>query len=323
MKSDKNNTTSFAIYAFVIAIALFLALYDNPLKLDGSSEEALMDSAQKIAEEFSDENEGQRFSAIFKFVLRSKYSNEYATRLAFSAELFAKEMLVKEEQKRFNEAIDNAASAKRKEALSFFNGKTADDIFSEAAKIDPDIDIISFNIRETIKQTLLDLKLPPYENILSIPQEKKGVRSIRSSLPAIRVGFLVKATNDTNITIFDKQGKSYLVTLLSAKRKHSSNDISGYPTALSIESWDKPIAAQNSNDSDLQRGTTALALVLDSETREGWKTQALDDKTKITGPATNNISHTGCELHIGRYWLYDPADGTVKLQENNRLQNAN
>ncbi|MDR2639524.1 MAG: hypothetical protein LBC09_06800, partial [Helicobacteraceae bacterium] len=92
----------------------------------------------------------------------------------------------------------------------------------------------------------------------------------------------------------------------------------GYPNGLSLRSWNDPTPVRASNANDRLRGSTALALIFDPEwNREAWKTESFDGvNTKITGPATGKITDKNSELHTGRYWLYDPVEGVIKLQDN-------
>ncbi|MDR2639201.1 MAG: hypothetical protein LBC09_05135, partial [Helicobacteraceae bacterium] len=67
-----------------------------------------------------------------------------------------------------------------------------------------------------------------------------------------------------------------------------------------MRSWDDPVISRASDDSDLDRGSTALALVLEPDARGEYATEADGRFTLITGPATGSITNKSLELNVNR-----------------------
>jgi hypothetical protein len=166
-------------------------------------------------------------------------------------------------------------------------------------------------LSQIITTTLNDLKIAPNE----ITKEKGAVEEMRTPLMDLKLN----AIADWSITARDRDEKAYNITIRkynsAAPNDEQSSSLYGYPNALSLRSWGDPILSRDSNASDQARGSTALALIFDPAwDREKWTAKAFGAKTAITGPATGKITDKNSELNTDKYWLYDPADGSVKLQ---------
>ncbi|MDR0746803.1 MAG: hypothetical protein LBE89_02795 [Helicobacteraceae bacterium] len=298
----------FAIGVLAIYAALFSGFSDEAkggVRLDSGSLDTLKTSMQAALKELAPE-ERIRFRNAFVAIERSKSRAFIDAILEFENKISYE--ITREDERRLSKALSALVKEKQGEFVRFLDGKTAQEIIEYADQIDavepkPDISQITTKI-------LSDLKIAPNE----ITKEKGVIEEMHTLLmhpkgkiiSAIPIVALDRARNSYNITI-----RPYNSAAPNDEQGFSAR---GYPNALSLKSWDNPILSRNSNANDQTRGSTALALIFDPEwDREEWATKALGAKTAITGPATGKLKDG--ELNTDKYWIYDPADGNVKLMQ--------
>jgi len=144
-----------------------------------------------------------------------------------------------------------------------------------------------------------------------ISSEKSGIGSARSAVIALRGKALARG-HDFNITIIDKDNseKELIVDVENSGLTNSDKKIelskTKYPYQLSYD-------GTNANQKNENLDGNAMAIVLEPDGRDGYKTKDDNNKTKIVGPATNTVEDDNAELHVGQYWSYDPSTGIFKI----------
>ncbi|WP_187647285.1 type II secretion system protein [Nitrosophilus labii] len=154
-----------------------------------------------------------------------------------------------------------------------------------------------------------------------ISSEKSGIAAARSAVIALRGKALARGT-DFNITVVDKDGDQGYVTV--------NYDFNGttpgttdvelsktkYPFQLSTTTADYTINTKvNATQTAEQLDGAALAIVLEPDGRERYKTKADNNNTKIVGPASTTIADTAAEINTNKYWLYNASNGTFSLKD--------
>jgi hypothetical protein len=194
--------------------------------------------------------------------------------------------------------------------------KREGDILSAVIHLENDDISINDKTSSNLENLFAERRLQSVENDALIAAEKFSIGSARSALPSIRGRALVLGARQ-NLTrnILDCDDKTHTVTILSysdaAPNDEARFNKSSYPNGLSLRSWEDLTTSRAASDDEC---STALALVLEPQEREGYSVEALGEKTKIKGPATRSITNPNAELNVDRYWLYDPETGTIRVQ---------
>lgn len=150
-----------------------------------------------------------------------------------------------------------------------------------------------------------------------VASEKSGIGSARTALAAIHGKALLK-TGDFNVTVVGFNGNQGYVEL-KAERNASTGpgadtvSPQGYPDYISLNADPASAGAQVNTAQAAVKGTgLALGLLMDPDGRENYATEADDNKTKITGPASNTVAEdSGAEITMKDYWSYDPSSGSI------------
>jgi len=146
-----------------------------------------------------------------------------------------------------------------------------------------------------------------------ISSEKSGIGAARSAVIALRGKALARG-HDFNMTVLDKGNNAITVEAKITNNSKSNGDgtlefsTTKYPYQLSLDSSSK--VDQTNEDLD----GNAMAIVLEPDGRDRYKTKADNNNTKIIGPATTTVQDNTAELHYGQHWLYDSGTGTFTIK---------
>ncbi|MDR1911133.1 MAG: RDD family protein [Helicobacteraceae bacterium] len=182
--------------------------------------------------------------------------------------------------------------------------------------------LVTFAAFVVILGIIAAVALPRFSGVQDdamIAAERSGIGSVRSSLQAIRGRAILYLGRGVTMKTLDCYGNQHTVTILpysdAAPNDEKRLNKSGYPNSLSVRSWRDPTPSRASSGGEC---STALALVLEPEGREGYTTEAYGSQTIIRGPATGSggVTDPNAELNVDKCWLYDPASGNITLATN-------
>ncbi len=154
-----------------------------------------------------------------------------------------------------------------------------------------------------------------------ISSEKSGIAAARSAVIALRGKALARGA-DFNITVVDKDGDQGYVTV-----NYDFNGTTPGTTDVELSKTKYPFqlsttTADYTNNTKVNATQTAekldgaaLAIVLEPDGRERYKTKADNNNTKIVGPASSTIADTAAEINTNKYWLYNASNGTFSLKD--------
>jgi len=145
-----------------------------------------------------------------------------------------------------------------------------------------------------------------------VASEKSGIGAARSAVIALRGKALARGS-DFKINVLDKNNAqvpldvNYTATTISNNDTTIELSSTKYPFQLSLNS------SGNVDQKNENLDGNAMAIVLEPDGRDRYKTKADNNNTKIVGPATYTVEDTNAELHTGQYWSYDPSTGIFKI----------
>jgi prepilin-type N-terminal cleavage/methylation domain-containing protein len=191
---------------------------------------------------------------------------------------------------------------------------------------------------------LAAIALPRFGNVhddAQIAVEKSGIGSARSALNAVRGKAFNKVGKEVNISVIDKNGLFYAAvyqpnTLVAADQEDEADiSVTNYPNALSFSGWSAGGASQSSatpvsvgfvSAENGEKGSTALAIVLEPGGRDDFSTFATPPHSGytpaaisggtlsyITGRASKVVTDPSADPCYGKFWVYNSLAGTISI----------
>ena len=144
-----------------------------------------------------------------------------------------------------------------------------------------------------------------------IASEKSGIGAARSAVISIRGKALARG-HDFKVNVLDANNTQKTINVDIDGDGQPANSISvsptKYPIQLSLDSSDNPTQDNTALDGN------AMAIVLNPDGRDRYKTEADNNNSKVYGPASLNVQDTSAEIHVGNYWEYNSSTGTFALK---------
>ena len=149
-----------------------------------------------------------------------------------------------------------------------------------------------------------------------IASEKSGIGAARSAVISIRGKALARG-HDFNMKVIDKNNSEQTITVdadgngkVDGSYKKLSVSSTKYPIELSLAEDDNTQPAQKNEKMD----GNAMAIVLERDGRDRYKTKADGNNSKIAGPATTTVADTSEELNTNKHWEYNSSTGVFAIQ---------
>ena len=154
-----------------------------------------------------------------------------------------------------------------------------------------------------------------------ISSEKAGIGAARSAVVALRGKALARGS-DFNITVVDKDGDQARVLV-----DYDYNGTTPGTTNVELSSTKYPYQLSTTSADYTNNGTAnatqtaenldgaALAIVLEPDGRERYKTKADNNNTKIVGPASTTVQDDTAEINVNKHWLYNASNGIFSLKD--------
>lgn len=161
-------------------------------------------------------------------------------------------------------------------------------------------------------------KLAGVQDDALVSSENTGIASARSGVAAIRGRLLSRPGIDVNISTSFIDGTTGLVTLDGTPTSTVAADkitTARFPYSLSVAAAPTASGGTVTPIQTIGEGTgLAMAMVLEPEGRESWKTKAVSGNTSIAGPATGVVIDSSAQLNTSGSWRYDPSTGIFSYQ---------
>ena len=154
-----------------------------------------------------------------------------------------------------------------------------------------------------------------------IATEKSAIGAARSAVISIRGKAIARGT-DFNISVVDKEGDTGIAQVDYNGDGAPANAVkltsTKYPIELSTATADYNGGTVNAAQDAQNLDGAALAIVLEAEGRERFKTKQDTndvDNTIIVGPASTTVTDTAAEITTSDSWLYNSNSGTFSLKK--------